>query len=48
MNNELDLETKKIKKPVKVLQRIYDDPTEDNQDINEFKFDHGIKDHYDE
>jgi hypothetical protein len=48
MDNEFDLEAKKIKKPVKVLQRLYDDPTEDNDDINEFKHDHGIQDRYDE
>lgn len=48
MDNEFDLEAKKIKKPVKVLQKLYDDPTEDNDDINDFKYDHGIKDHYDE
>ena len=48
MDNEFDLEAKKIKKPVKVLQKIYDDPSEDDDDINDFKYDHGIKDHYDE
>jgi hypothetical protein len=48
MDNEFDLEAKKIKKPVKVLQKLYEDPGEDNDDINDFKYDHGIKDHYDE
>jgi hypothetical protein len=48
MDNELDLEAKKIKKPLKGLQKLYEDPTEDDDVINDFKYDHGIKDHYDE
>lgn len=48
MDDELETQPKKVKKPLKGLQRLYEDATEDNQDINDFKFDHGIKDHYDE
>ena len=48
MDNELDIEVKKVKKPLKGLQKLYDDSSEDNDDINDFKYDHGIKDHYDE
>jgi hypothetical protein len=43
-----ELEPKKVKKPLKGLQKLYEDPTEDNDDIKDFKFDHGIQDHYDE
>jgi len=48
MDNELDLEAKKVKKPLKGLQKLYEDPTEDDDIINEFKHDHGIQDRYDE
>jgi hypothetical protein len=43
-----ELEPKKVKKPLKGLQKLYEDPTEDDNDIKDFKFDHGIQDHYDE
>jgi hypothetical protein len=43
-----ELEPKKVKKPLKGLQKLYEDPTENDDDIKDFKFDHGIQDHYDE
>jgi hypothetical protein len=38
----------KVKKPLKGLQRLYEEPMEDEDLINTFKHDHGIQDHYDE
>ncbi len=33
-----ELEPKKVKKPLKGLQKLYEDPTEDDDDIKDFKF----------
>lgn len=43
-----ELEPKKVKKPLKGLQRLHEDPIEDDDDIKEFKCDHGLGDRYDE
>ncbi|CAB4161099.1 hypothetical protein UFOVP765_52 [uncultured Caudovirales phage] len=43
-----ELEPKKVKKPLKGLQKLYEDPMQDDDDIKEFKHDHGIGERYDE
>jgi len=49
MDDDLELEQpKKVKKPLKGLQRLYEEPMEDEDLINNFKYSHGIQDHYDE
>jgi hypothetical protein len=49
MDDDLELDKpKKVKKPLKGLQRLYEEPMEDEDLINTFKIDHGIQDHYDE
>ncbi len=49
MDDELELDKpKKIKKPLKGLQRLYEEPLEDKDIIDNFKHDHGISDHYSE
>ncbi len=47
MDDDLE-QPKKVKKPLKGLQRLYEDPTEDDDDIKDFKYDHGLGDRYDE
>ena len=46
MDDDLDIEPKKVKKPLKGLQRLYEEPMEDEDLIDTFKHDHGISDHY--
>jgi hypothetical protein len=49
MDDELEFEpVKKVKKPLKGLQKLHEDPMEDEDLLNTFKHDHGIQDHYDE
>jgi hypothetical protein len=48
MDDDLDIEPKKVKKPLKGLQRLYEESMEDEDLISTFKHDHGIQDHYDE
>ena len=47
MDDDLE-QPKKVKKPLKGLQRLYEDPMQDDDDIKEFKHDHGIGERYDE
>jgi len=47
MDDDLE-QPKKVKKPLKGLQRLYEEPMEDEDLISNFKHDHGIEDHYDE
>ena len=47
MDDDLE-QTKKVRKPLKGLQRLYEEPMEDEDLISTFKHDHGIEDHYDE
>ena len=49
MDDDLELEQpKKVKKPLKGLQRLYEEPMEDEDLIDTFKHDHGIGERYDE
>jgi hypothetical protein len=48
MDDDLELKPIELKKPVKILPKNYDDSTEDDMDIKDFKFDHGIGERYDE
>lgn len=43
-----ELKPTTLRKPVKTLQKNYDDSIEDDMDIKEFKSDHGMNDHYSE
>jgi hypothetical protein len=47
-DDDLEIEPKKIKKPLKGLKRLYEEPLEDEDIIHNFKHDHGISDHYSE
>lgn len=48
MDDDKELKQTTLKKPVKILQKNYDDLIEDDMDIKEFKSDHGIGERYDE
>lgn len=48
MDDDVELKPTTLKKPVKILQKNYDDLIEDEMDIKEFKYDHGIGERYDE
>ena len=48
MDDDVDLKPATLKKPVKILPKNYDDLIEDDDDIKEFKHDHGIGERYDE
>jgi len=47
-DDKVEQDPKKKKKPLKGLQRLYEEPMEDDELLDYFKHDHGISDHYSE